>query len=121
MKRKELSDKIIQFLVEQKYEDAEIIKEQYENAQLDLQEDNADFFIIVKYHGEKRTSKMDYEINDIGLKYPNTDIGVTIFIRDGKLDMLEAYTYGDQVFPSEDNGEPYKIEYVKIEGNKEEQ
>ncbi len=114
MTRKILSDKIINFIVSKGYDDALIIKEQYENAELNFEEVSCALSVYINYSGDKRTSRSNYEINDIGIKYPNKDIGVTVFIRNGLLDMIECYTYGDVIFPSGNDGEPYQIKYNKL-------
>ncbi len=110
MKRNKLIDNIINYMINNEYENSVILKEQYDNSKFELDEDKTGFnLFLVEYKGNLKTSKDDYEINTIGGKYNDLDIGFTIFIRSGILDEIDGYTYGDIDFPDSDDIELYDV------------
>ena len=112
MNRKELIDKIINYMVDNNYTHSNILKQQYDNSKYELDEDKVGFnLFLTEYKGDLKTPKEDYEINTIGGRYNDLEVGFTVFIRGGILDEIEGYTYGNVEFPNNDDIELFELKF----------
>jgi len=43
----------------------------------------------------------DFELGDVGVIFedPNVEVGLVLFVRGGRINMFEGYTYGDETWP----------------------
>jgi hypothetical protein len=56
-------------------------------------------------------TQLDFTIGNVGARFEdaNVEVGFTLFVRGGRIEMLEGYTYGDQAWPEQEG--KYRLFY----------
>lgn len=122
MKHKNLADKVIEMLLQGDSEILKKLKKQYQIAKKTEELSDVGFYINFELNDEKYLiDNKSFHIGDVygSVKDQYAAVGFILFVKDGKIQMLEAYTNGIDKFPKDDeiiltydNGEKQRDENV---------
>jgi hypothetical protein len=97
---------VMRTILENKFEEIDILKEQYRNSQVLKREFTGcgffSNFIVNDIEKKLRFENYNMKLSCLGeLEGVKDGVGFILFIKDGFIDFLEGYTYGNEAWPEE--------------------